>query len=84
MCLTKDTKSVKGHYRLAQAQIELMQLDEAESTIIAALKLDPENEPILKQRRMIASARASHAKAYAQANKPVKELDETQKKEVNI
>ena len=41
LCLSKDAKSPKGYYRLAQAQIELNQLDEAEVTIIAALKLDP-------------------------------------------
>jgi tetratricopeptide (TPR) repeat protein len=40
LCLSKDSKSVKGYYRLAQAQIELGQLEDAETTIIAALKLD--------------------------------------------
>ncbi len=41
LCLSRDPKSVKGYYRLAQAQIELSQLDDAEATIIAALKIDP-------------------------------------------
>lgn len=40
MCLSKDPKFIKGYYRLASAQIELGQLDQADTTLLAALKVD--------------------------------------------
>ena len=41
LCLSVDPRSIKGYYRLAQAQFELGQLPEAEMTIVGALKIDP-------------------------------------------
>jgi tetratricopeptide (TPR) repeat protein len=39
--ISKDPKFIKGYYRLASAQTELMKFDEAETTLRAALTMEP-------------------------------------------
>ncbi len=41
ICVSKDDKFVKGYLRLAAAQTELKQYDDAERTLRAALTLEP-------------------------------------------
>lgn len=40
-CISKDAKFVKGYYRLSSAQTELGMYDDAETTLKAALALEP-------------------------------------------
>ena len=40
-CISKDPKFIKGYYRLASAQTELMKFDDAETTLRAALTMEP-------------------------------------------
>ena len=40
-CVSKDDKFVKGYLRLAKAQMELKNYDDAEKTLRAALALEP-------------------------------------------
>jgi hypothetical protein len=41
ICVAKDSKFIKGYFRLSSAQIELQKYDDAEITINAALRIDP-------------------------------------------
>ena len=41
--ISKDPKFIKGYYRLASAQTELGRFDDAETTLRAALTLEPGN-----------------------------------------
>lgn len=41
LSISKDPKFIKGYYRLASAQTELMKFDDAETTLRAALTLEP-------------------------------------------
>ena len=41
MCLSKDDKFLRGYYRLATAQMQLNQFDDAEISIKAGEMLDP-------------------------------------------
>jgi tetratricopeptide (TPR) repeat protein len=41
VCISKDHKFVKGYYRLSSAQTELGSYDDAETTLRAALALEP-------------------------------------------
>lgn len=45
--ISKDPKFLKGYYRLATAQAELKQFDDAETTLRAALALEPGNYIII-------------------------------------
>ena len=39
--ISKDPKFIKGYYRLASAQTEMQKFDDAETTLRAALTLEP-------------------------------------------
>ena len=80
MCVTKDSKFIKGYYRLATAQTELHLFDDASTTLQTALKIEPENDQLLKQVRVVKSKRAAAASAVSKA-RPAKQLDEAQRKE---
>lgn len=41
MCVSKDSKFIKGYYRLSTAQIEMHMFDDAAVTVQAALQLEP-------------------------------------------
>lgn len=41
VCVSKDSKFIKGYYRLSTAQTELGMFDDAETTLKAALALEP-------------------------------------------
>jgi hypothetical protein len=41
LCISKDPKFIKGYYRLASAQTELGNFDDAETTLRAGLILEP-------------------------------------------
>lgn len=52
-CIRLDPSFVKGYYRLATAQIELKQYDNAIATIRQGLVVEPNNVQLLKQMRMV-------------------------------
>ena len=76
-CVSKDEKFVKGYLRLAAAQTELKQYDDAERTLKAALIMEPQNILVGKQLRLLRDK-----KAGVVAQKPRKQLDEQQRKEL--
>lgn len=80
--VSKDPKFVKGYYRLANAQTELQQFDDAETTLKAALTLDPGSEAVQRQIKAVRQRKAA-AIAAAKAKKAPKKMDEAQMKEVN-
>lgn len=41
MSVSKDPKFIKGYFRLSAAQTELLLFDDAETTLKAALSLEP-------------------------------------------
>jgi tetratricopeptide (TPR) repeat protein len=43
ICISKDPKFIKGYYRLSSAQLEMQLFDDAETTLKAALSLEPGN-----------------------------------------
>jgi hypothetical protein len=77
--ISKDPKYIKGYYRLSSAQTELQLFDDAETTLKAALTLDPGSEVIMRQLKALKTKRT----AAAAPKKPAKKLDEAQIKEVN-
>jgi len=78
--VSKDPKFVKAYYRLANAQTELQQFDDAETTLKAALALDSGSEVVQRQIKAVKQRKAT-AVAAAKAKKTPKKLDETQMKE---
>lgn len=84
MCISKDSKFIKGYYRLATAQMELKEYDDSEATIRAALVLEPNNEILVKQLKTIKHKKTTEAVAIAKAlqGRPQKELTNEQKKEL--
>lgn len=76
-CVDKDPKFVKGYLRLVSAQMELGKFEDAETTLKAALTLEPANELI---GRKIKELRAK--KQGSVAKKPAKQLTEEQRKEL--
>uniref|UniRef100_A0A6U4EFJ5 Uncharacterized protein n=1 Tax=Phaeomonas parva TaxID=124430 RepID=A0A6U4EFJ5_9STRA len=58
-CLRRKPDFVKGYYRLAQAQIEQGQLDEAEKSLKAGLNVDNGNSDLAKQLRLVRAKKAS-------------------------
>ena len=57
LCISKDTKFIKGYYRLCVAQLELNLFDDSIATVKAALDIEPENELMIKQMRLIRTKR---------------------------
>jgi tetratricopeptide (TPR) repeat protein len=76
-CVSKDAKFVKGYLRLAAAQTELKQYEDAERTLRAALTLDPTNALIGQQLKKL-----KEKKTGIVAAKPKRQLDEAQRKEL--
>jgi len=76
-CVSKDDKFVKGYLRLAAAQTELNQYEDAERTLRAALTLDPTNALIGQQLKKL-----KEKKTGVVAAKPKRQLDEQQRKEL--
>lgn len=81
-CIQKDSSFVKGYYRLALALTEQGLYDDASSTLLTACKIEPENDQLLKQLRIVRAKKAAQAKRESAAKGPQKELDEAQRKEV--
>eukprot|EP01033_Poteriospumella_lacustris_P004170 gene4170-2971_t len=81
MSVSKDPKFIKGYLRLSTAQTELQLFDDAETTLKAALSIEPENELIGRQLRGLKTKKAA-ATAAAKAKKGPKKLDEAQMKEL--
>lgn len=79
-CVVNGPNFVKGYYRLATAQTELMQYDDAINTLNAAMAKEPENDMLTKQLKLVRSKKAA---AAAKAKRPQKALDESQRKELN-
>lgn len=79
--ISKDPKYIKGYYRLSSAQTELQLFDDAETTLKAALTLEPESEVITRQLKALKVKRAT---AAAGPKKVQKQLDEAQIKEVSF
>lgn len=79
LCVDKDPKFVKGYLRLVSAQIELGNFDDAETTLKAALTVEPSNELVV---RKIKELKTRKVAATAVAKKPVKQLSEDQRKEL--
>lgn len=77
-CVEKDPKFVKGFLRLATAQIELDQLDDAEQTLRAALTLDSQNSMVGSLLRKLRDKK----KAGSDSRKQGRHLDEQQRKEL--
>ena len=80
LCVEKDGKFIKGYLRLVSAQIELGKFEDAETTLRAALTLEPSNELIV---RKIKELKARKSGASAVAKKPSKQLTEEQRKELS-
>jgi tetratricopeptide (TPR) repeat protein len=76
-CVSKDDKFVKGYMRLAAAQTELSQYEDAERTLRAALTLDPTNALIGQLIRKL-----KEKKTGIVASKPKRQLDDQQRKEL--
>ncbi len=71
---------MKGYYRLALALTEMGTYDEAISALITASKIEPDNVQLVKQLRIV---RAKKAALAQKEQRPQKELDAQQRKEVN-
>ena len=80
VCISKDSKFIKGYYRLASAQTELKKYDDAISTVRAALTIEPGNEVLARQMNTIQAKKAG--KTAQVAKKPAKQLDDAQIKEL--
>ena len=80
-CVAKDPKFMKGYYRLSIAQIEIQKYDDALVTVTAALKIEPENDQMIKQARLIRNKKSAASQSAFAANKPKKQMDEQQRKE---
>lgn len=79
LSIQKDPKFIKAYYRMATAQSEMKQWDDAETTITAALLLEPGNEVLGRLLKTIKSKRAAQQQGKAQQQR--KPLDESQMKE---
>ena len=84
VCVQKDNKFIKGYYRLATAQTEMKLYEDAETTLKAAIQLEPDNEQLVKQLKLVKTKRVQAAAALADkaAKKAPKQLDSAQLKEV--
>lgn len=81
-CVQKDSSFIKGYYRLALALTEQGLYDDASSTLLNACKIEPDNAQLLKQLRVVRAKKAAQAKKESAAKGPQKELDDTQRKEL--
>jgi len=81
-CVDKDPKFVKGYIRLAIAQTELEAFDDAETTLKAALTLDPSNKTTGEQLRKLKAKKLEKAGGGVKQQKPAKVLDEAQRREL--
>mmetsp|Transcript_30969 Transcript_30969/g.52349 ORF Transcript_30969/g.52349 Transcript_30969/m.52349 type:complete len:259 (-) Transcript_30969:252-1028(-) len=79
--ISKDPKFIKGYYRLASAQIEMQKYDDAETTIRAALTLEPGNEVLMKLLRTLKQKKSAAVTAGKSSDKAPKQLDEATIKE---
>ena len=84
ICVQKDNKFIKGYYRLATAQTEMKLYEDAEVTLKAAIQIEPENEQLVKQLKLVKTKRVQAAAATADklAKKATKQLDNAQLKEL--
>jgi prefoldin subunit 1 len=84
ICVQKDNKFIKGYYRLATAQTEMKLYEDAEVTLKAAIQIEPENEQLVKQLKLVKTKRVQAAAATADklAKKAPKQLDNAQLKEL--
>jgi tetratricopeptide (TPR) repeat protein len=81
--VSKDSKYIKGYFRLSSAQTELQMFDDAETTLKLALSLEPNNEVITRQIKALKTKKTAAANAAAAAKRNnYKKLDEAQMKEV--
>lgn len=80
-CVAKDPKFMKAYYRLSIAQIEMQKFDDASATVTAALQIEPENDQMIKQARLIRNKKSAAAQNQLAANRPKKQMDEQQRKE---
>jgi len=62
-CIKVNPAFLKGYYRLANAQIELNELDAAHATIKQGLNVEPNNTQLLKQLRIVNGKKKDAAKA---------------------
>lgn len=84
-CIEKDTKFVKGYYRLATAFAELGRFEDAELTLETAMKIEPDNELIVRHLKTIRSKKVAAASALTMKEakrKAPKKLNESQIKEM--
>jgi tetratricopeptide (TPR) repeat protein len=85
LSVSKDPKYIKGYYRLSSAQAELQLFDDAETTLRAALTMEPDNEVVMRQIKALKAKKTAAANAAAAAKRSnAKKLDEAQMKEVSI
>lgn len=61
-CLKRKPDFVKGYYRLALAQIEMGELDEAEKTLRGGLQVDGKSADLNRQLRLVRAKKASKAR----------------------
>lgn len=82
ICVAKDPKFVKGYYRYGLALMELKRFDDAIDALEKGLSVEPANELIQKQLRTVRAKQTAQTLATSSTiKKPVKQLDESQKKE---
>lgn len=79
LCVANGPSFIKGYYRLATAQTELQMFDDAANTLNAAIAMEPENELLTKQLKLVRSKKSA---AAAKAQRPRKALTDSQKKEL--
>ena len=84
VCVQKDNKFIKGYYRLATAQTEMKLYEDAETTLKAAIQIEPDNEQLVKQLKLVKTKRVQAAAASADklVKKAPKQLDNAQLKEL--
>jgi tetratricopeptide (TPR) repeat protein len=78
-CVDKDSKFIKGYLRLVSAQIELGKFEDAETTLKAALTLDPSNELIGRKIKELKSRKSGTGVV---GKRPAKQLSAEQQKEL--
>jgi len=82
-CISLNASFVKGYFRLATAQIELGQLDEANETVTKGLEVQPSNEELKKLIRVIKAKKAAAAARKTSPAIPISNLDQNVIKEIN-
>jgi len=82
ICLEKDKGFVKGYFRLATAQAELKQYDDAIATLQDGLSIEPGNELFLKQIRLVRAKASAAATTSVKAKPKQRRMDEATQKEI--